>query len=218
MIRILTLDLFVLVFAHSMSFYAIVLSISFLVSLFVKSELKYFVVFLGVCCLFEIIVVHWSIARFGSNILAYNLFVLLTVSYYLFVFCRTRKELSVLLTTYIIGGLINFSLIDIQTEVASKNYAFGLIIVGVLIVREIKSKLESNLIDHFFKDSKFWFGLGILLFLSCSFPILVFTDVLVVSQSAHKIYGDLLRVGNVLLHLGYLMVLICETKWIKLLG
>lgn len=202
-----------------MSILDVILTITFFTSLFVKSNLKYYGIFLGVYWIVEVFLAPWSAYRTGSNILVYNVFVLFTVLYYLMIFSKSKKEYLILSILYLCGWIISVLNVSIFSSVASKNYAFGLIMVAVLIVREFKLKLQVDYVDHFFADSKFWFGLGILLFLSCSFPILVFADFLIVSsESAHKIYRYLLKVGNILLHLGYLMVLISETRWMKLHG
>jgi hypothetical protein len=97
--------------------------------------------------------------------------------------------------------------------VTNYSYLLGLSFVVMLIIHNFSSYLNQEF-KHFFSDEipLFIFSIGIIVFYFTSFPLLFFFDYLVQHNQAHKAYDTLLKIGNFILHLGYLLTLIWLPK------
>ncbi|MDB4539277.1 hypothetical protein N9231_02585 [Saprospiraceae bacterium] len=189
-----------------------------------KDELIFFRGFIFIVILFELIINHISAVLFGSNFISFNIFSYLCISYYLMVYIHYFKEekwinwikyIAVLLFGFAICRFIyclNNGIVDTLT------YAIGLFIVCGLILRYFYHLLYIDTFRPINNDPLFYFSIGILLFFTCSFPILIHINKLVAVDGASSAYSNLLQMGNIFLSLAYLAVPLCTKKEVQFIG
>ncbi|MEM9547907.1 MAG: hypothetical protein AAGA77_18135 [Bacteroidota bacterium] len=127
----------------------------------------------------------------------------------LFYYLIFRKEHNSKLLEWLMKLWIIISLIyAITVEITDKTiltYTLGLILIAAVILSMFKKLIIASPYKNIWKNYKFWLGVSILSFLACSFPLLVFLDLLVINDSVELAFFDLLTVGNVILSMGYLI-------------
>lgn len=84
-------------------------------------------------------------------------------------------------------------------------------LVGVLIVIFLKRGID-EINFNFVRSGSFYFSLGLLIFITTSFPLLAFYQELIYSKSAILAYNHLLKIGNAFLSLSYFISTLCMKK------
>lgn len=98
-----------------------------------------------------------------------------------------------------------------QCEIENKIYLSGLIIVMFQILIFLKETLNGESI-RFFSNPKLILAFSILIFITCSFPLVAFLDYFLKNNEVAKAYTDILDIGNIILSLGYLGAALCIKK------
>lgn len=190
------------------NFFSLLLCIA--VSLHQK-KLSKILVLLVFLVLFENVLASLSAVKFGNNIPVYNLISHSTIWFYYWIL-RSNSDSrlwKVGLPIWILFSAVYLVFFSSPYDVSIVTYIIGLFTILLLIARHFYNILLSKRQREISRDFKTWFALGVLLFFTCSFPILLSVQELVVDIGTQRAFGQLLRIGNIFLSLGYLASVIC---------
>ena len=108
--------------------------------------------------------------------------------------------------------MVNTALkMEFHCKLENQIYLSGLIIVLIQILVYFKKVIDGNY-GSFFSNPKLILAFSILVFITCSFPLLAFLDYFLMNPTIGKAYTDILDIGNIFLSLGYLGAAICIRK------
>lgn len=183
-----------------------------------KSTLPYYYYFIIWTCLSETVISPWCKDTFNSNSAFYSIYSFTCVFYYGFVFFRRNKTLYS--QYYLLSFLILIILFGCElyykyekNGVTNYSYVIGLTLIVIVIIKKMNVLISKDVSYFSFTEIPlFIFSTGILVFYFTSFPLLFFFDFLVQHNQAFRAYDTLLKTGNLILHLGYLLTLIWFTK------
>lgn len=154
---------------------------------------------------------------YQNNIVFYNFLthILVAINFYIF---RSGKLFKFYLLPII--WLISIPLINLiyfDDGLFIKSYLVGLIFLSIYVLNYFRILIFERYFDTYYRDYKIYLGIGIIIFLSCSFPMLYFWFSLTVSGGAKGIFMKLLQTGNIFLSFGYLAAAIVYFIWKPLL-
>lgn len=206
-----------------MSLYKILSIVSFVYAVYLiignrKSVLPYYYLFIFWACLSETVISPLWKYTFKSNSTYYSIYSFSCIFYYGFVLFRRNKILNS--QYYLLSFLILIILFSCElyykyekNGVTNYSYVIGLSLVVIVIIKNLNLLINQD-VSHFNSSEIpfFIFSTGILVFYFTSFPLLFFFDFLVQHNQAYRAYDTLLKTGNLILHLGYLLTLIWFTK------
>lgn len=165
--------------------------------------------------LIEIVACEYFRITYQNNIAPYNLFMILGLVAYYWIYSKylikegvSRKRLQLLIMIWGLSVTISVFRSGID-EVLMMPYVIGLLVASVLA---LWSMLAISRKQNIIKIPEFWLSLGVLIFTSCSLPMLLNAKFLIISGAANKAYWHLLKAGNVILSLSYLMAILCHPK------
>jgi hypothetical protein len=177
--------------------------------------------------LFSAVLVELGIGKIyehitGDNTIVYNVYIVLLVLYYTYIYTkatstlRNKRVIVWISALYLTASIVNFSFIQGPFKLNTITYNIGMIGVVVLIFIFLYELLYHRPALNLFRFGMFWISIGIILYYSASFPILTFLNELIDVDLllAHETF-KLVKVGNVFLSLGYLMVVVCPLMPIK---
>lgn len=207
-----------------MPYYKILCILSFVYAVFLiwtnkKSVIPYYYIFIFWVVLSETIISPLWKYSFKSNSTFYSIYSFTCVSYFFFVFYLKKNKILhhryylfiflILILAYIYELYIEYG----KNEVTNYSYILGLSFVVIIIIKYFYTYFNEDF-NHFYTDEMplFIFSTGIIVFYFTSFPLLFFFDYLVQHNQAYKAYDTLLKIGNFILHLGYLLTLIWLPK------
>ena len=194
--------------------YQIVLLIAFLIAAFrhKHNRVPFLIEFLSVAVFFELVFGKLMKYYYGSNMISSNVFVIICVLYYLYLFTfEFRKRwFGVLGVIYAVAVLTSAWTQGFNT-VMSFSYNTGMFLVLFVIFRYLYDLVIKDAYKPLFQFPLFWMAIGIMLFYSSSFPVLTFLNRFIASdtQLTMKLL-DLLSLGNIFLSLGYFGAVICQ--------
>ncbi|MBK9726862.1 MAG: hypothetical protein IPO86_01960 [Saprospiraceae bacterium] len=203
--------------------YKILLAIAFVLCLLVKKnskfQLPWFRLFLFILVLVELIVGPYVGKNFGNNTWVYNILIILEVQYFSLMFYFHFRERNyskkLLLGSFVISAasILNFLYGQGYNTINTISYNFGMCFVLILIVLFFYDLIKFNEDYLLMSIPLFWLSVGILLFYSATFPVLVFLNTIINSELplVAPLYS-LLKIGNIFLSLSYIAVLLCP--WI----
>ena len=195
-------------------FYQYILLLAFICSLWLSKEnrVPYLLVFLAIAVFFELVLGKMMKYYYDTNILTTNLYSIICVYYYLFLFTQgmTKKWFWVLMSIYTLAMLLS-AYSQGFTVIMSIAYNSGMIIVMASIFKYLHDLIIRYHYRPLHKIPLFWMALGILLFYSASFPILNFLNRFIVADYnyAGKMI-DMLSMSSIFLSLGYFGAVICQ--------
>lgn len=150
---------------------------------------------------------------YADNIIIYNIYTHTIIVFYFFTFRSNRSKTGLIFFIWFATTLfINQSFKDLFVE----SYLLGLFLSCVPIVFYLIDKIFYSSMEHLYKDYKVYLGTGILLFLSCSFPMLYFWHSHTVTGGDKGLFMNLLQVGNAILSSSYLIAAIVHYRWTPL--
>lgn len=199
--------------------YQIILILA-LITAFLKfkwSPIKWLLPWLVYCCVIEIFISYYFMIKYGSNYFIANLYSFSTIYFFSSIYLVKIKHKS--LKRLIAASLFTWSLVmfnkilymNYQCEIENKIYLSGLIIVMFQILIFLKETLNGESI-RFFSNPKLILAFSILIFITCSFPLVAFLDYFLKNNEVAKAYTDILDIGNIILSLGYLGAALCIKK------
>lgn len=161
--------------------------------------------------LLEIVIRPLHISFYKNNYFLYNIIIIETIFHYVLIFSNRKKNVFYLLF-WVFLYIASFIIFGLHNRVFIELYIGGLIFVSILIFRYFNKTIFST--DSFFvwNDSKAYLGIGILLFFTCSFPLLLLFDSLTSLGGAYLVFYRLLQIGNVILSTSYVLMAILEWK------
>ena len=174
--------------------------------------MPYLLWFLGISVAFELFIGKYFKEMVGSNTVSNNIYVVPCVVYYLYVFTHNQKKLIWIVASAVFLLTVGFEIYMHQlTRIMTIAYNAGMLMVVWFIFQYLYDKVILNPFLDLLRIPEFWMAIGILLFYSSSFPILLFANRLMDAeyQLATKLLG-LLPIGNIFLTLGYLMTVLCQ--------
>lgn len=188
-----------------------------LVILLKKSRVlpTYFKEFLVGVVLLEVVLANTFSYMFNTNVLIYNILVFICISYYTYSFNR-KLEISNAIKFILIAYLSllvgdNFIWSNWNTF-NNLSYTYGMIYISVLCIMYLYQLLETN-IENYNNDPLFYLSIGILLFYTSSFTILLLNPLLMKwDYSLSKDVYVLVKFGNVILSLSYLKIALLNWK------
>ena len=171
-----------------------------------------------VCISENIISTIWKeINTYNSSF--YSFFSLTCVLYYWYIFFskelekKVRQKYIAALLLLILFFILEFIQKINKNEVTNYSYVSGLTFIVIVILKRLSIMMSRSSSQFSSKEvSIFIFSIGILVFYFTSFPLLFFFDFLVQHNQAYRAYDTILKTGNFILHLGYLLTLIWLTK------
>lgn len=182
-----------------------------------KHEIKGFNFFILFVCSFELAFLPISKYVNGNNVHLYNIYAILCVFFYLHTYINLIQKpfleriFKLCFFIFIIISITNF-IINYNTNlIINKTYILGMFLVGVLIVIFLKRGID-EINFNFVRSGSFYFSLGLLIFITTSFPLLAFYQELIYSKSAILAYNHLLKIGNAFLSLSYFISTLCMKK------
>lgn len=201
--------------------YQYILLLAFMLALWLRKEnqVPYFLSFLAIAVFFELILGKMMIYYYGTNILTTNLYSIICVYYYLFLFTReiSKKWLWILVAAYTVAMIIS-AYTQGFVVIMSIAYNSGMIIVMMTLFRYLHHLIIRDHYKPLHRIPLFWIAMGILVFYSASFPILNFLNRFIAADYAYagKMIA-MLSMGNIFLSLGYFGAIVCQ-KNIKTLS
>lgn len=197
--------------------YKLILFINLIVAFLLQKErqnnLPFFFYFLFISVVFECFIGPYFAFKFKNNAGVYNIFTIITFAYYSYIFGSKTflgNRIPWLIGLIIILSLSNLICFQGWFKVNTLTYNFGMFFVFTLILMYFSNKLNAEEPYEFTIDPRFWLGVGILLFYSSSFPILLHLDELIHSRSPLiKPMYNLVKIGNLFLVMSYLFSIIC---------
>lgn len=194
--------------------YQCVLLLAFITGLWLRKEnqVPYLLSFLAVAVFFELVLGKMMKYYYDTNILSTNLYSIICVYYYLFLFTReiSKKWLWILVAGYTAAMMIS-AFTQGFVVIMSIAYNSGMIIVMGAIFKYLYDLIIRDHYKPLHQIPLFWMALGILIFYSASFPILNFLNRFIAADYdyAGKMI-DMLSIGNIFLSLGYFGAIICQ--------
>lgn len=207
-----------------MPYYKILCIVSLVYTVFLiwknkKSAIPYYYFFIFWVVISETIISPlWKYA-FKFNSIFYSIYSFTCVSYFVYVLYLHKTKILrnqyflfiflILILAYSFELFIEYG----KNEVTNYAYLLGLSFVVIIIIKNIYTYLNQDF-NHCYSDEipLFIFSAGILVFYFTSFPLLLFFDYLVQYNQAYEAYDTLLKTGNFILHLGYLLTFIWFPK------
>lgn len=180
------------------------------------SGIPYFLIYLGIANLLDVIGGS-VLTYFGiHNTWIYNLIILIQAPYFIWLFSNyfTSQNIDLYLRHLFWIVLIiscgNFLFVQGVHEVNNFSYLIGMSVLCVLIIKYYYSLLTSELTVSLLSLPLFWLSIGILIFFTASFPVLAYLNIIIDSNSilTEPLY-DLVGIGNIFLSLSYIMVIVC---------
>lgn len=201
--------------------YQYILLLALMLALWLRKEnqVPYFLSFLAIAVFFELVLGKMMIYYYGTNMLTTNLYSIICVYYYLFLFTReiSKKWLWILVTAYTVAMIIS-AYTQGFVVIMSIAYNSGMIIVMMTLFRYLHHLIIRDHYKPLHRIPLFWIAMGILVFYSASFPILNFLNRFIAADYAYagKMIA-MLSMGNIFLSLGYFGAIVCQ-KNIKTLS
>jgi len=176
---------------------------------------KYFKEFLVSVVLLEIVLANAFSYIFGTNVLIYNILVFTCISYYTYVLNRhleISSAIKFILIAYL-SLLVGDNFIwSSWNDFNNLSYTYGMIYISVLCVMYLYQLLDTDF-QNYDKDPLFYLSIGILLFYTSSFTILLLNPLLMKwDYSLSKDVYVLVKFGNVILSLFYLKISLLNWK------
>ena len=150
---------------------------------------------------------------YQNNIVLYNFLTHLLIAINFYIFREGKLFKFYLLPIIWLISILVINLIYFDDGLFIKSYLVGLLLLSIYILKYFKILIFDKYFDSYYKDYKIYLGIGIIIFLSCSFPMLYFWFSLTVSGGAKGIFMKLLQTGNILLSFGYLIAAIVYFIW-----
>jgi len=150
---------------------------------------------------------------YQNNIVLYNLLTHLLIAIYFYIFRAGKLFEFYLLPILWLISISIVNLIYFNDGLLIKSYLVGLLLLSIYVLNYFRILIFERYFYTYYKDYKIYLGIGIIIFLSCSFPMLYFWFSLTVSGGAKGIFMKLLQTGNILLSFGYLIASIVYFVW-----
>lgn len=195
-------------------FYQYILLAAFVAAIWLGRENKvvFLLPFLGLAVFFELILGKLMKYYFDNNMITTNIFVIICVMYYLFLFTRkNRKRLFLVFVALYLLFLVVSMYIQGFNSIMSIAYNAGMIMVILAIFRYLYDLIIMDQYKPLHQIPLFWMAIGILMFYSTSFPILNFLNRFIDADYEFALRMiDMLSIGNIFLSLGYFGAIICQ--------
>ncbi len=194
--------------------YQYILVIAFLYGIkFMRSNnIPYLISFIGVAVFFELILGKLMKYYYGTNILSSNIFVIICVLYYLFLFTYEfrRKWFWILATLYVVSILVSARTQGFQ-NIMSFSYNTGMFLVLFTVFRYLYDLVIEDVYKPLYQIPLFWMSIGLILFYSSLFPLLTFLNRFITVDMEFTLrLMDILSIGNIFLSLGYFSAILCQ--------
>ena len=185
-----------------------------------KDSLPFFFIFLIIVNIVENILGPIAAAYYKSNFFVYNLFIIITVQYYCFLFYSHFKKYSwankiIYISLFLcLFSLLNYFFIQGMHVINTLSYNISMIFVIILILIYFNDLIRNVGDNNLFYKPLFLLSIGILLFYTASFPYLVFLNKIAqLGTGLDRQLYSLVKIGNIFLSLSYIAVLLCP--WIS---
>ncbi|MCB0646714.1 MAG: hypothetical protein KDC49_08625 [Saprospiraceae bacterium] len=182
--------------------------------------------FLLIAVAFELFITFywrdWDFADqkyFENNLLPYNVFGLICASYYIFVFFpfiqdKFKLPLKIGIALWLLISvywLTKYGWINVNYAHYISGMAIAMILIFNYLYRLVYKESHTSLKNNAY----FYLGLGVLIFMFTSFPILFFINYFVMDESRSDFYAIILKYGNIFLSSAYLGAAICSKEKIS---
>jgi len=156
--------------------------------------------------------------KYRYNLHVYSLISTLCAAYYIYImtdYFRKKSWFKYLLFIDILWLVI--ALIVVINNIVNRKfdvtgYNLGMVITIVLIFKYFYNLVYIDEYRNIFKESMFYFTLGIMVFYGASFPMMVFVFQFVVENKfgSNNLFNDMIQLGNLILSLGYIGAALCK--------
>lgn len=155
--------------------------------------------------LFEQFITKWEIYYYGNSYMSTNIYANATIPIHFLLFYQrpTRSITWTLFFAWLVSLFYCISAQDWTSKVAS-SYLIGMTFNAICVFLYLRSFLLAAY-KPFWSDNKLILGFGILLFFLSVFPLLVFSNNLLVESKSAMAFHDILLFGNVILAISVLV-------------
>lgn len=204
--------------------YQFVMIVAWVVALFriLKGEkiMPFFLEFLTISLIFELVLAYYFAKVYRDNRSVLCIFTFICNCYYLYIlndYFRTKpwiRYLWVMTGIWLIYALVILIRNISKNELDVSGYNLGMILACILILKYFYDVVYVDEFKNVFKESIFYFCVGILIFYAANFTLLVKIQVLSeYGQKMGSTFFSILRTfGNIILSSGYLGAALCSRK------
>ncbi len=184
---------------------------------FKRLLLKSLFLWLLFTCLIEIFVSYYFMIKYKTNFYPINLFSFSTIYYFSFLFIpelKNKKIKTILVFCLLIWSVFAvYKVINLtyQSPIENHLYLVGLIIIMLVILAYLREIIAFSYVE-IKSNPKTILAISLLMFITCSFPVLAFLDYFLSHPQNAKAFTDILDTGNIILSLGYLGAALCIKK------
>lgn len=197
--------------------YFVILIIAAVISLWGKKTATQFKVYLWVCVAFES-ANHLLINAGSRNTLfLLNIYSICQICYFIFEFLDDYRRFYLkigLIAVFGLCAMVNYFFIQGPYTINTYTYNPGMLLVVILIIMYLNHLIFKTDVISLVNIPKFWLSVGIFLFYASAFPVLVFSDAMLMLED--DIYADILLLitfANYFLSTSYLMYVL--VPWMK---
>src|SRR5687768_5666711 len=159
--------------------YQLILALAFIISLlnYKHNSLKHLPLFLGIAIFFELILGKYLKYYFHSNIISSNLYVIICVTYYIYLFTIEKKRyfLYIFISLYTISVFVSLYIQGFN-NIMTIAYNSGMGLVVLALFNYLYSLVITKAYLPLARQPIFWMSIGILFFYSSLFPLLIFAN------------------------------------------
>ena len=200
------------------SFYQYIIILALLLSIVgdVKKfqNLRLFSLFMIFTASFEVPIALQEIKETDTNIISKVINAHGCIFFYYFIFREFKKSkiTDLFFIVWIIISVLYTMYIGKITPDCFNTYTLGLFMIVGMILMKFNVMIVQSPFQILWSNYKFWLGSAILIFLACSFPILMNIDRLIIQDSPKMAFYNLLNLGNIILSISYLITSILLWK------
>lgn len=189
----------------------IALLVSLLLDFLVDRKISVYTSLLTNVLILETIFGYLLAKYFGNNIVIYNLLIISIIAHYFWIFAKEKARVKLILSWLFLFLSVSF-IFGFETRVYTELFIIGLLLMSYIIISYFFNEIFVVHISFLWSKPKTYLGLGIILFFTCSFPLLLFYHSITKLGGAYLVFYNLLMIGNIVLSTSYLITSIMRWK------
>ncbi len=182
-----------------------------------KIPLKALLPWLFFTCVIEIFISYYFMVTYRTNYLIVNLFSFISI--YFFSCLYIPEIINKPIKKIIISALVLWTFVVVRkviymtifSPLENQLYLIGLLIIMFQIIVYLYEFINDNYSDIKYSP-KLILAITLLVFITCSFPLLIFMNSFLHLPDQGKAFTNILDIGNIILSLGYLGAALCIRK------
>ena len=176
------------------------------------NTIPYYIPFLTIAVFFELVLGKILKYYYGGNLISSNIFVILCVIYYLYLYTHDFRPrwFWIMSAIYFVAIIISAVTQGFNT-IMSFSYNTGMFLVLGAVFKYLHDLVIIDSYKPLYRMPLFWIAIGIIIFYSSLFPLLSFFNrFLALDYDFTLRLMSILSIGNIFLSLGYFGAVICQ--------